>query len=387
MAALFRAPKAQAIMTQAQSSTPVGGLIVGDAPVKLWGLTSRERIERQFRRLGVTPAPAAGGDVIVLHAGWVFDEPLVAALRDAASGTLLCDEASGTPVAAKVAATAAATVASALAAGQAPAVALERRTPATLANVYNNKLRKREVPYLLPLSAATLDAIERRMFLGSYKGVTDVVTKYVWPTPARHATRLCAALRIAPNTVTTVGLLAVIAAFYAFWHGHYALGLVAAWLMTFLDTVDGKLARVTLVSSRFGDIYDHGIDLIHPPFWYWAWVHGLVAVGLPLEYTAPILWIVIGGYVAQRVEEGLFTALFGLDMHIWRPFDSFFRLITARRNPNLLLLTVAVLAGRPDLGMVAVAAWTLVGFLVHGVQIVQALGARRRGPITSWLSR
>ena len=134
-------------------------------------------------------------------------------------------------------------------------------------------------------------------------------------------------------------------------------------------------------------LFDHGIDLIHPPFWYWAWIVGLGAVGLPLAQTALILAIVIGGYVAQRIEEGIFIKAFGIEMHIWRPFDSFFRLITARRNPNLLLLTLSVVAGRPDLGMVAVAIWTLLCFGVHALQIVQAALARRRGPLTSWLSR
>ena len=32
--------------------------------------------------------------------------------------------------------------------------------------------------------------------------------------------------------------------------------------MTFLDTVDGKLARCTIASSKLGNIFDHGIDLV-----------------------------------------------------------------------------------------------------------------------------
>ena len=59
--------------------------------------------------------------------------------------------------------------------------------------------------------------------------------------------------------------------------GHFGLGPGAAWLMTFLDTVDGKLARTTLTSSKWGDILDHGIDLIHPPFWYVAWAWALAS--------------------------------------------------------------------------------------------------------------
>lgn len=366
-------------------------LIVGDAPVRLWGLSSRQRIEKQLKRLQIAPLPAGGNGgasaVVVMHAGWVYDEPLVAALMTAAVGTLLLDEVSGKPVAAKVEAAQAATVAAALQGAGALPPGLQSRSPATLASHYNNKLRKRETPYLLPLGADTLSAIEKRMFAGSYKGVTDAITKYLWPTPARHVTKWCAIAGITPNQVTFVSLLMVIGAFQSFWSGHYALGLIEAWIMTFLDTVDGKLARVTLNSSKFGDVFDHGIDLIHPPFWWWAWISGLSAVGLPLQYSAIVLAIVVGGYVAQRVEEGLFMKAFGIEMHIWRPFDSFFRLITARRNPNLLLLTIAVIAGRPDLGMLAVAVWTLLCFFVHALQIVQAFAARRQGEISSWLSR
>jgi phosphatidylglycerophosphate synthase len=156
--------------------------------------------------------------------------------------------------------------------------------------------------------------------------------------------------------------------------------------MTFLDTVDGKLARVTLTSSAIGNIFDHGIDLIHPPFWWWAWYVGIFAVGMPPPWPELTLWVIVGGYVLQRVEEGIFLRLFGFHVHAWRPFDSFFRLITARRNPNLLILTPACLVGRPDIGLVLVAVWTAICLVVHAAQIVQAL-AMPRARVVSWLAR
>src|SRR3546814_11990473 len=120
--------------------------------------------------------------------------------------------------------------------------------------------------------------------------------------------------------------------------------------MTFLDPVDGKLARVTLQSSKFGDIFDHGIDLIHPPFWWWAWIVGLAVAGYTLPARDLILAIVLIGYVAQRLEEGLFQLLFGIEMHVWRPFASIFRLITARRNTTTVILTVSARFGRTAIG-------------------------------------
>src|SRR3546814_2818489 len=78
------------------------------------------------------------------------------------------------------------------------------------------------------------------MFMGTYKGATDLVTKWIWPRPAFHATKLCARLGITPNQVTFASLLLVIAAFTWFWQGDWLPGLLAAWGMTFLDTVDGR---------------------------------------------------------------------------------------------------------------------------------------------------
>ena len=118
------------------------------------------------------------------------------------------------------------------------------------------------------------------MFMGTYKGATDLVTKYLWPRPAFYVTRALAPTSITPNIVTALSAVCVVLAFWLFWEGYFLAGLVSAWLMTFLDTVDGKLARTTLTSSKWGDVFDHGIDLIHPPFWYAAWALGLGTVGL-----------------------------------------------------------------------------------------------------------
>ncbi|WP_087743503.1 CDP-alcohol phosphatidyltransferase family protein [Acidovorax sp. T1] len=364
----------------------VAGIVVGQSPLRVWGLTSEARLQRQFARAGMAATPADADRVVLLRADWVFDEALVRGLAGATDDVALrAGEGDGEVVALSVAAAQAAEAATRLAERQALAGA-RTVSPAQIADGYNDKLRKREPPYLLPLTAESMDAIEWRTFRGAYKGVTDLVTLYAWPRPARYVTRLCAEAGITPNQVTSLSLVLVLAAMWLFWTGHYGWGLAAAWGMTFLDTVDGKLARVTLNSSRFGDFFDHSIDLVHPPFWWWAWIVGLAAVGLPLTHAALALTAIVAGYVLQRLEEGLFIACFGIEMHVWERFDSRFRLITARRNPNLLLLTASLPFGRPDLGILAVAIWTVACLAVHAVRLLQAAVARRRGPLRSWLS-
>jgi phosphatidylglycerophosphate synthase len=370
--------------------------LLGESPVPIWSMPGSVLLRRALGRAGIadvapwngTGAPDGSG-LLLLRADHVYDAALVAGLAKS-PGVLLCRPEDGRPVAAHLPAGAsAAAIAAALEAGREavdPAFAgLNPLRPAALTESYNKALRKRGNPYLLRLAPDTRRAVEWEMFGGSYKGVTDAITKHVWPRPAFHVVRGCAALGITPNQVTLASLVLVFLALWLFAEGHFLPGLLAAWVMTFLDTVDGKLARVTLTSTPFGNVFDHAIDLIHPPFWWLAWIYGLGAAGLPLAYPVTIGAIVFGGYVLQRLQEGLFIALYGMEIHVWRRFDSFFRLWIARRNPNLLLLSLGTLVGRPDLGMLAVAAWTVFGCLEQVVVTVQAGLARRRAPLRSWL--
>jgi phosphatidylglycerophosphate synthase len=159
--------------------------------------------------------------------------------------------------------------------------------------------------------------------------------------------------------------------------------------MTFLDTVDGKLARVTLTSSKFGNVFDHGIDLVHPPFWYMAWYFGVASGATEGQalLLAGAAWTAVIGYVIGRLQEGFFLWRYRMELHAWRPIDSAFRLFTARRNPNLAIMTVAVIGGRPDIGLQAVAVWTILSLLFHFLRIGQAIRRERAGePIQSWLA-
>jgi hypothetical protein len=67
------------------------------------------------------------------------------------------------------------------------------------------------------------------------------------------------------------------------------------------------------------------------------------------------------------------------EIHSWRRIDSFFRGITARRNPNLVLLTLGLLAGSPRGGFEAVAWWTALSIAFHTVRLAHALALRAAG--------
>jgi phosphatidylglycerophosphate synthase len=260
---------------------------------------------------------------------------------------------------------------------------------ATAAELTNAELRKRERPFVLPLDPADPEPVERAAYDASYKGVTDILTLYLWRRLAFHLTRYAARIGMTPNQVTLIGAILCVATFFLFRRGDYWLGMATGFGFMVLDTVDGKLARCTGQSSWWGNIFDHGIDLIHPPFWWWAWAEGLAFHHDPFEpvYEVLIVSAIVAGYVIQRVIEGIFMRKYGMHIHVWRPIDSRFRLITARRNPNMVILLASLIFRRPDMGLELVAFWTLVSLIFHAVRLAQANARAERGQaITSWLA-
>lgn len=372
--------------------------IVAAPEQKLWSLSLAERLRKQFATAGLhetvseDAASNHSGPVILVRGDAVIDQPLIPILLKRPNFLLLSDEEKKPqPIAACVRGIDVSSILEILRESKPLNEAkLLARAPAQLDTHFWKSLRKRETPYAMIVTAKNKSAVEWRMFMGTYKGATDLITKHLWPVPAFHAARALAPLGITPNMVTTVAALMTALAFWFFLKGQFIPGLLAALAMTFLDTVDGKLARTTLTSSKWGDFFDHGIDLIHPPFWYIAWGYGLLATGT--QWSSEFFWTVIAtilvGYILQRLIEGIAIKWLGLEIHIWRPIDTFFRQITARRNPNLILLTFFTVIARPDWGLLAVAAWTVICLVLHALQMMQAFGAKRAaGPLTSWMTK
>jgi len=314
--------------------------LLKNSPVRLWNLTSQERLERALKPLGTFEfvhdihALPEGSSVLILRGDYIFDARILRGLSKE-KNVILRIKAGKDFI--HVAAHVEAAVARSVSQGMQEERFLEIPNLRTvtledLSGSFSKELRKTDQPYVLPLREDNRQALENHLFSGSYKSVTDLITKFFWPFPAQWATRYCALKGISPNQVTSLSLGLVIVAGFLFSWGYFILGLMCGWVMTFLDTVDGKLARVTVTSTKWGNIFDHGIDLIHPPLWYLAWGVGLMSFSpvfswLTLEITC---WVIVMGYILGRIVEGIFQWwLGGFVIFCWKPFDSYFRLITA----------------------------------------------------------
>ncbi len=372
--------------------------IINDSPVKVWGLTPAERTmkilgDRAVRVNSLQDIPSRS-PVLILRGDYLIDDRLINFLADVSNIIVVSDCGKmSVPFAAGVPAEKAVGTVNFM---ENPATAeppenLQVKKTEELPVSFNKRLRKFEPPFVFEVKAGQEKELEKKLFDWSYKGVTDLVTKWLWPAPARRAVKKCVQFGLRPNHVTAVGFLLVLSAGWLFYRGDLWAGLFCGWLMTFLDTVDGKLARVTVTSSRFGHYFDHLIDLIHPPFWYLLWGIGLQATGryeldIPLS---TLMWLIFSAYIAGRLVEGTFKWTLGrFGIFCWKPVDSFFRLITARRNPCMIILTLSLISGRPDIGLLAVALWTALTTAFMILRLLQGLWLKyvKGETLESWFS-
>jgi len=362
---------------------------VGANPARVFGLDAHTRACRLAAKAGLDCADevAAGRPHILADLRFAWDPAWLTAIRNHPGTVLMRGERA---------------ILAHVPAGQDPGpvqAAMDSSSPwdgdgleridAQTAEISYPELRKRDRPFVLPLEPADAEPVERAAYDASYKGVTDALTLYLWRKPAFYLTRWAALAGMTPNQVTLIGAILCVATFFFWLYGYYWAGIATAFGFMVLDTVDGKLARCTGQSSKWGNIFDHGLDLVHPPFWWWAWAEGLYYHDDPFEavYEWLIIMAIVVGYVVQRFIEGIFMRRYGMHIHVWRPTDSKFRLVTARRNPNMVILVGSLIFGRPDMGLELVALWTVVSLIFHALRLAQANAAAERGrSVVSWLA-
>ncbi|MCF6238744.1 MAG: CDP-alcohol phosphatidyltransferase, partial [Candidatus Marinimicrobia bacterium] len=188
--------------------------ILQESPVRLWGLSSHERLERMLDKAGVsiiqenTHSVNGNDTILLLRSDFLYDQRIIENMIEVDGIVLEASTPQGLkPVAAHVSADLADSIENLLSiekplregeSDEYPA-GLRRESAKTLVPVYQKKLRKIDPPYLLPITEEKRRKLEKRLFAGSYKGVTDLVTKWLWPLPAPWVTGICARKGISPN--------------------------------------------------------------------------------------------------------------------------------------------------------------------------------------------
>ncbi len=209
------------------------------------------------------------------------------------------------------------------------------------------------------------------------KGTLDFPAEFIHPPLENLLTKWISGSTVTPNHVTTVTVLlaflttGLLAAGYLA-AGYLVTGLIIAFIIGVLDGVDGKMARVTVRCTRFGDRYEHILDVVWELTWYWALGWMLSEAGAvvgPFVLSTVITLF----YLLDKAATGMFKSRQGIELFDYESVDRFFRRIGARRNTNVLLLLGGTAVGMLEETFTFVAIWTVITAAFHWTRAIWLL--------------
>ena len=147
-------------------------VVLGDHPIRLWGLSTRERVERVLRGSGAK-GPSKDlesvpdeGSVLLLRGDYLYDNRVLHALLGCEGAILAAEDTAETPVAAHVPRPLAERVRHVLL-GDVPPESLSElawETPSTIASGYQANLRKVDAPVVHLVTQSNRRHLERELF-------------------------------------------------------------------------------------------------------------------------------------------------------------------------------------------------------------------------------
>lgn len=232
---------------------------------------------------------------------------------------------------------------------------------------YVPELRLKMQPFMIRLTdESQLRRVDHLMYRRTFKGVIDAIARYGYYHLVRFITRWLSRTTLSPNLFTVLSILGVWLAIPCFATGHMGLGCLSAWLGVLLDSIDGKLARLTLnLSDAMGTI-EHLSAMPGLGLWFVGIGWSLTSGDL-LTPSTPMLacWTTVITFVVDKLVSGSFRQRFGRELFDARPFDAFFHLFAVRRNMHLLVFTIGVLLGDTHTAFLMMAAGMVSTLLIH----------------------
>ncbi len=233
---------------------------------------------------------------------------------------------------------------------------------------------RRSLPawWLILDSDRKISRSEALLIDAAQKGTLDFPAEFIHPPLENLLAKRISASAVTPNQVTTLTVLLAFLGTGLMAAGLMAAGLIIAFIVGVLDGVDGKLARVTVRCTRFGDRYEHILDVVYELTWYWAigWMlSGGGAVAGPFVLSTVITLF----YLLDKAATGTFKSRQGIELFDYEPVDRFFRRIGARRNTNVLLLLGGTAIGMPEESFTFVAIWTVITAAFHWTRAIWLL--------------
>ncbi|KAB2877970.1 CDP-alcohol phosphatidyltransferase family protein [bacterium] len=230
-------------------------------------------------------------------------------------------------------------------------------------------LRKSYVPTLRFVDEHdNLREIENDLFEKTFKSGLEWIAIYGYKIPVRELTRFFANTPVTPNHITAVAMVCRWVSIPLLFMNWIGLGLLLIVFFIILDSLDGKLARMTFRFSDHADWIDHGSVLPTRLGWYaglgWHYSGG--------DYTSPVGLMTLATFVFIVLDDinwVIAKRLFRRTLFDITDFDSTVHLFTHRRN-DMFVMLLGYFLGVGLNSFAFICLWVFGTWLWHSCRII-----------------
>lgn len=362
-------------ITGGEKNSPFYAWILSAGPssaptdLKVAGLTISERQRRQLESLGArdireggTPDLRRNDPVLVIEAGLIADERLIAAFiaeaqssatrqaliaigPDGERGGLAWLPGPDRPM-------------------DWQAIVSEAQPVDLSRTATYSPERRRHVPWvwMRPRDAASAREAAETLLSAAQKGCLDWPARFIHPPFENAAVRLLWRTPITPNMISLLAFLLGLYAAWCFARGDLWTGLLLALVVGPIDGVDGKLARSRVEFSRWGDLEHVGDKIVE-----YAWFAGIAAaLGTGTAWATAALIIVAA--LAEALQGEFFRRVTGTQLDDAGQFERRYRVVSGRRNTFVWSMLPFAFLEMWTAGLIMVAAYAVLNFFVMQVR-------------------
>ena len=210
------------------------------------------------------------------------------------------------------------------------------------------------------------------------KRQNDFIEKYTHPHMQNWMVKKICDTAVTPNQISLLVIVVAIAAAFLFYYGFYFTAFLAAFAATVLDGVDGKLARVKLMTSKVGKL-EHVFDYFYENAWYLCLAAHLVTMQGFIAWKVGISVVLFD--TLDKIQTALFQKKAGRTLDEMSVFDEHFRLIGGRRSIYLFILLAHFIILAPYVGLKTVLVWAVATAAIHAGRIAWHLNKKPENQI------
>jgi len=198
--------------------------------------------------------------------------------------------------------------------------------------------RRRTLPLLgmVPAHRRDRHAAAAALMATAQKGALDWPARFIHAPIEDWIVRLLLPFPVSPNMVTAATAVIGFIATWLFATGSLSDGLAMALIVGVLDGVDGKLARVKMMTSPWGEL-EHIVDKIVEYSWYLA-----LAYFLSKTRESGVPWALGLGIIlfawAEVVQSEFYRRMTGRQIDDAGRTERVIRIFSARRNTMMWLM-------------------------------------------------